>query len=87
MTKTSLIEFPCDFPVKIIGNNSPAFLKDVVLIVKKHFSTAKHPTVTHKLSQKNNFLAITATVYAENQEMLDAFYREITKHPDVKMVL
>lgn len=86
MTKASLIEFPCHFPVKIIGINSSAFLEEIKLIVMNHFPTF-NDALTHKLSQKSNFLAITVTVYAENQEMLDAFYRDISKHPDVKMVL
>ena len=87
MTKTTLIEFPCYFPVKIIGVNSLIFIEEIQRIVKHFFPNCQDGSLTHKLSQKNNFLAITATVYAEDQVMLDAFYREVTKHPDVKMVL
>ena len=87
MTNTTLIEFPCHFPVKIIGTNSPVFLEEVRVIILNHFPNATDESITHKLSQKSNFLAITATVLAENQEMLDDFYREISTLPDVKMVL
>lgn len=87
MPKATLIEFPCHFPVKIIGSNSAVFLEEIKLITTKHFPNFVSKDLTHKLSQKNNFLAITVTVFAENQEILDAFYREITKHPDIKMVL
>lgn len=87
MTKTSLLEFPCHFPIKIMGNNSPNFLDEIRQITLKHFPTIENEKITHKLSKGNNFLAITVTVYAENQEMLDAFYQDVTKHPDIKMVL
>jgi uncharacterized protein len=87
MTKTTLIEFPCHFPIKIMGNNSPNFLEEVREITHKHFPDIEHEKITHKLSQGNNYLAITVTVYAQNQAMLDAFYEDVTKHPDIKMVL
>lgn len=87
MTKTSLIEFPCDFPVKIIGTNSTIFLEEIKLIVSTHFPKLTEDAIKHKKSAQENFLAITVTVYAENQDMLDAFYRAVTQHPEVKMVL
>lgn len=87
MNKTTLIDFPCHFPVKIIGANLDSFINAVLDITKTHFSSFEEQHFTHKKSNNNNYLAITVTVYAENQETLDAFYREITKLPDVKMVL
>lgn len=87
MTRTTIIEFPCYFPVKIIGINTQFFLHDIKEITAKHFPNFQDSDVTHKLSQQSNFLAITATVYAESQELLDAYYQALVKHPDIKMVL
>ena len=87
MTKKSLMEFPCNFPVKIIGINTEQFLDEIKKIVLTHFPDFKEEHLRHKLSDKNNYLAITVTVIAVNQEMLDLFYRELTQHPNVKMVL
>lgn len=87
MTKTTLMEFPCDFPIKIIGTNSNVFLDEIKQVATKHFPDFTDNHLTQKVSQKNNYLAVTVTVRALNQAMLDAFYQEITKHPDVKMVL
>jgi putative lipoic acid-binding regulatory protein len=87
MTKTTLIEFPCSFPVKIIGTNSELFIDEIKQITARHFSDFKEEHVSHKLSNKSNYLAMTVTVMAQNQESLDAFYQEITKHKQVKMVL
>jgi putative lipoic acid-binding regulatory protein len=87
MTKTTLMEFPCNFPIKIIGTNSQLFLEKIKQITIEHFSNFNDGDLTHKSSQKNNYLAITVTVYAENQAMLDCFYQKLIKLPEVKMVL
>lgn len=70
-----------------MGINSPAFLDDVFELTYKHFPTTEQERITSKPSKGTKYLAITVTVYAENQDMLDAFYKDITSHPDVKMVL
>ncbi|KTD01407.1 DUF493 domain-containing protein [Fluoribacter gormanii] len=87
MEKTTLIEFPCYFPIKIIGNNSTVFLEEIREITVTHFPNIAEDALTHKMSKDSNYLAITVTVYAENKDILDAFYRAITQHPEVKMVL
>ena len=87
MEKTTLIEFPCYFPIKIIGNNSTVFIEEIREITVTHFPNTTEDALTLKMSKDSNYLAITVTVYAENQDMLDAFYRAITQHPEVKMVL
>ncbi len=87
MTRTTLIEFPCYFPVKIIGTNSESFIYEIKEITIKHFPNFKETDLTHKLSQKSSFLSITTIVYAESQEMLDVYYQALVKHPDIKMVL
>jgi len=87
MSRTTLIEFPCHFPIKIIGSNSCVFLEEIKQITMKHFPDVEQSALTHKLSKDGNYLAITVTVFAESQDMLDAFYREVNQHPEIKMVL
>ena len=87
MTKKTLIEFPCYFPIKIIGNNSPFILEEIKQIVLTHFPNIGQDAISHKTSKNSNYLSITVTVFAENQDTLDAFYRAVTQNPEVKMVL
>lgn len=87
MTESTLMEFPCMFPVKIIGTNSSSFIDDIKQITLKHFPNFTDMDLSQKLSQNNNYLALTVTVYALNQAMLDDFYKEVTQHKDIKMVL
>jgi putative lipoic acid-binding regulatory protein len=83
----SLIEFPCEFTIKIIGNNANSFEQDIRAIIFKHFANGKEIKISCKTSDKNNYIAISATVHAKSKEQLDAVYMELTKHPDAKMVL
>ena len=83
----SLMTFPCEFQIKIIGNHKDNFVADMKAIIRKHFPETQDSSIRSQASKNNNFLSITASLYVENQETLDALYRELTQHPDTKMVL
>ncbi|KTD20079.1 putative lipoate regulatory protein YbeD [Legionella lansingensis] len=83
----SVIQFPCHFPIKIIGKNTADFFKDISDITRKHFPDTLDEAMTCQKSQQGNYLSITVTIYVHNQVVLDALYLELTQHPDIKMVL
>ncbi len=83
----TLIEFPCDFQIKIIGKNSLLFAAEILTIARKHFPKLQDAAMSTRPSQHGNYLAISLNVYAQNQITLDALYLELTMHPDIKMVL
>jgi uncharacterized protein len=83
----SLMEFPCDFPIKIIGENSTTFLTSITNVVHQHFPEQLTHSICSQPSKQGNYLAITATVKAHDQKSLDALYLDLTKHPGIKMVL
>jgi putative lipoic acid-binding regulatory protein len=85
--KNTLIEFPCHFPIKIIGKNSAEFATEIKAITLKHFPETPEAAIVCQESQKGNYLSITVTIYVHTQDNLDALYKELTKHPDIKMVL
>lgn len=84
---SSLMKFPCDFPIKIIGKNTPDFTNDIIRIVRQHFPNTEDKSIVIKPSQQTNYVGLTATVRAFEQATLDALYQELTHHPDIKMVL
>lgn len=83
----SLIQFPCNFPIKIIGKKTELFAVEIKEIIYKHFSETPDEAIGYQESGRGNYLSITVTVFVHNQQSLDALYRELTKHPDIKMVL
>lgn len=86
MTDTLMV-FPCEFPIKIIGKATPNFFTEIVAIIRKHFPEVVDTAINNQFSGKANYQSITATVYALDQASLDALYKELTQHPDMHMVL
>ncbi len=85
--KVSLLDFPCDFPLKIMGKTQPGFAQAVIEVVKRHAPDFDPATVEMRPSRENNFLSITTTIKATSQQQLDALYRELCDHPMVQLVL
>lgn len=79
--------FPCLFPIKIIGNNTATLVTEVTTLARKQFPDLKADAVRVQASQKDRYIAITITVWAQDQASLDSLYSELTQHPDSKMVL
>ncbi len=84
---SNLLEFPSDFPVKIIGEVSEQFEDNMLAIVRRHHPDLEESAIRKNISGQGNYLAITVTVRAESQAALDALYAELSQHPDTKMVL
>lgn len=82
-----MIEFPCDFPIKIIFKNEPGAQDELLAIVRRHHGDISESAISTQLSQNENFISITATVHAKDQSSLDELYRALTQHPHTKMVL
>ncbi|MFH1819631.1 MAG: DUF493 domain-containing protein [Pseudomonadota bacterium] len=87
MSKETLLEFPCDFPLKVMGANLADFAQTVVAIVLRHAPDFDPASVEMRPSKAGNYLSLTCTVRAVSQAQLDALYRELTAHPAVKVVL
>ena len=83
----SLIEYPCDFPLKILGHTQPGFAQSVLAVVKRHAPDFEDGTLAMKTSKKGKYLSVTCVIRATSREQLDALYRELCDHPMVVMVL
>ena len=85
--RESLIEYPSDFPIKIMGVMQDQFAQTMAEVVHRHdpeFHTGK---MEMRPSSKGNYLALTVTVRATSREQLDNLYRELSSHAMVKVVL
>ena len=83
----SLLEFPCDFPLKIMGKTQPGFAQAVIEVVKKHAPDFDPSTVEMRPSRENKYISVTATIRAASREQLDELYKELCDHPMVALVL
>ncbi|KAE9496178.1 hypothetical protein F9Z36_2053 [Neisseria gonorrhoeae] len=85
--KASLIEFPCAFPLKVMGAVHPEFEQAVLDTVRLHAPDTQAHHITTRPSSKGNYTGATVQVKVENQEQLDNIYRALTSHELVKVVL
>ena len=87
MSDTELLQFPCDFPLKIMGLNSDDFSKSIAAVVQRHCPDYDAAQMEIRPSKQGNYLGLTCTVRPQSRDQLDNLYRELCSHPLVKMVL
>lgn len=83
----TLLEFPCDFPLKIMGETREGFAAAIVEVVLRHAPDFDAARVEMRASSGGKYLSLTCTVNATSKLQLDNLYRELTAHPWVKVVL
>ncbi len=83
----SIIKFPCDFTLKVMGKSAGEFEKITLDIVKKYFPTLDIARIQKKFSKDNTYLSLSITVYAESKTQLDAAYQELSRTKEILMVL
>lgn len=83
----SLFEFPCDFPIKVMGKSHPDFMETIVAVVQRFDESFDSARVETRPSSGGNYIGLTVTVRAQSREHLDDIYRALTGHPMVKVVL
>lgn len=91
--EATLLEFPTDFPIKIMGerrlspNGGDTFAQTMIELVQRHAPDFRPETVEMRASKNGNYLSVTCVVRATSKAQLDAIYRDISAHPWVKMAL
>ena len=86
-SRESLIDFPCKFPIKILGKDSDVFENTVSKIMAKHDQKYSEFGVKKNRSKQKNYIALTWVVNVNNQDELDSIYRDLSKDKNVLYVL
>ena len=85
--RPSLIDYPCDFPIKVMGERVDGFVHAITHIARQFDPGYDASTVELRESSSGKYLGVTITVTATSREQLDDLYRALTSHPMVKVVL
>ena len=85
--RDTLLEFPCDFPLKIMGATVDAFAQTVLEVVLRHAPDFDGTTMEMRPSSGGKYISLTCTIRATSKPQLDALYTELSSHPMVKVVL
>ena len=82
-----LVEYPIDFPLKVIGENATDFEPFVVEIVRRHVPDLLEENIISRLSNGNRYRSVSFEFMAQSRAQLDALYAELSSHQRVLMIL
>ncbi|SCK26496.1 YbeD family protein [Vogesella sp. LIG4] len=82
-----VLEFPCRFPIKVMGESQPDFQLIMFEVVRVHAPDLAQTDITTRDSSSGKYVSLTITVTATSREHLDNIYRSLTSHVLVKWVL
>jgi uncharacterized protein len=83
----TLIEFPCDFPIKVMGETHQHFTQEMVKTIRNLIPDFDESGIEMRGSSGGKYISLTCTVHVTSKPQLDDIYRALTSHPMVKVVL
>lgn len=83
----TLIEFPCDFPIKVMGETREDFADVIIALVQEHSPEFHAGKTELRASSGGRYISLTCMVYVTSKSQLDELYRALTAHPMVRVVL
>jgi len=87
MSGTTPLEFPSEFPIKVMGRHDSDLLAITRAIIERHAGSISESNIRTRTSTDGNFLALTYLVLATSRDQLDSIYRELTACESVLMAL
>ena len=83
----SIIEFPCDFPIKVIGRSSTRLSELILSIIRQHIDDFLAESMCSNKSGQGRYTSVTITVRVSSKNILDAIYKDLSSNPEIIMVL
>ena len=83
----SLLQFPTDYPIKVVGRPSDEFRARVHAVMLRHAPTLDPDQVTERLSENGNFLSISYMIRAESREQIIALVTDLKAGEGVLMII
>ena len=81
------IEFPCQYPIKVMGSAGPALYQHILRVMDEHAPGYAESDISIKNSNKGNWQSITVVITATGKPQLDALFADLKTSTEVKMVL
>ena len=81
------IEFPCEYPIKVLGRRSEDFRSLIVTVFERHAPGFDQETIVVKGSSKGTFTSLTITITATGPEQLRALHQDLMAPGQVQMVI
>lgn len=85
--RDSLIEYPCVFPIKVMGLKVDGFVHAITQLAEQFDPQFDPARIELRPSSSGKYLGVTLHINATSREQLDGLYRTLSSHPMVKVVL
>ncbi|HQD81638.1 MAG TPA: DUF493 domain-containing protein [Quisquiliibacterium sp.] len=82
-----LLEFPADFPIKVMGRQADGFAQAIADLARAHVPDFDPGAIELRLSSKGGYLSITLPLRVASRSQLEGVYRALAAHPMVRVVL
>ena len=86
-TEPPQLEFPCQYPIKVMGNASEDFVEHVIQLLEPFCGQISQESIAIKTSGKGNYHSITVTITATGKEQLSQIAAALNSDPRVLMSL
>ena len=81
------IEFPCLYPIKVIGIASKNFQQEIIQAIERYTGKITDDLIKVRPSKQRNYVAVTLTIAATGEDQLKSIFTDLKSISNVKMVL
>ncbi|HIE77465.1 MAG TPA: DUF493 domain-containing protein [Candidatus Thioglobus sp.] len=87
VTSEELFNFPCDYPIKVMGKDCPELYDELRLIIERYAGRLHHNQITSKNSSKGSYISYTVRIVATSKRQIDSINKELIENPFVDYIL
>ena len=81
------IEFPCRYPIKVVGRATPDYASAIRSIIECHTAGLSDSDIETKSSRSGTFDSITFTIMATGEDQLNSLHKALMASGRVSMVI
>ena len=81
------IEFPCDYPIKVMGRDVDDFSATILEIIRRHAPDLRDENISFRPSRNKNYLAVNVLIFATGTKQLQALFKDLKASGRVSLVL
>ncbi|WP_110649189.1 YbeD family protein [Salinicola peritrichatus] len=81
------IEFPCDYPIRIVGDAADDFVAAISQVIERHSPGFDTSSIRLSDSRNGRFQSLRVVIRATDEAQLDALFQSLKATGRVHMVL
>jgi uncharacterized protein len=82
-----VIEFPCLYPIKVMGEDVDDFREEILIIIRRHAPNLLEEHISYQASRNGKYLSVRVNIVATGEPQLQALFEDLKASGRVAMVL